>query len=65
MFAAKLEAAKRDTARRNGFQKVDFEPIEDSPQEQAYHCKADIIGYGGAAGGGKSYLMLGKAFYAT
>ena len=41
---------------------VDFQPIPNSPQEQAYHCKADVIGYGGAAGGGKSYLMLGKAF---
>jgi hypothetical protein len=27
----------------------------------AYHSEADIIGYGGAAGGGKSFLAIGKA----
>lgn len=31
------------------------------PQTQAYECDADIILYGGAAGGGKSDLALGKA----
>ena len=31
------------------------------PQFMAYHSKADIIGYGGAAGGGKSELACGKA----
>lgn len=41
---------------------VDFQPIPSSPQERAYHSTADIVGYGGAAGGGKSYLLLGKAF---
>ena len=39
-----------------------WSPFPDSPQERAYHCTADVIGYGGAAGGGKSYLLLGKAF---
>lgn len=31
------------------------------PQTAAYYSTADIIGYGGAAGGGKSYLAIGKA----
>lgn len=30
------------------------------PQTLAYNSKADIIGYGGAAGGGKTDLMCGK-----
>lgn len=31
------------------------------PQQIAYDCDADIVGYGGAAGGGKTDLGLGKA----
>lgn len=31
------------------------------PQTMAYNSKADIIGYGGAAGGGKTDLACGKA----
>ena len=31
------------------------------PQSMAYYSKADIIGYGGAAGGGKTDLMVGMA----
>ena len=31
------------------------------PQTLAYYCLADIIGYGGAAGGGKTDLACGKA----
>lgn len=31
------------------------------PQSTAYHSTADVLGYGGAAGGGKTDLMLGKA----
>jgi len=31
------------------------------PQTMAYESKADIIGYGGAAGGGKTDLAVGKA----
>ncbi|CAE6838575.1 terminase family protein [Paraburkholderia nemoris] len=31
------------------------------PQTQAYECRADVILYGGAAGGGKTDLALGKA----
>lgn len=39
-----------------------WQPFPGSPQERAYECIADVIGYGGAAGGGKSFLLLGKAF---
>lgn len=31
------------------------------PQQLAYACMADILGYGGAAGGGKTDLGIGKA----
>ena len=31
------------------------------PQSLAYDCQADVIGYGGAAGGGKSALIAGWA----
>lgn len=35
-----------------------WRPIE-GPQLRAFHCEADIIGYGGAAGGGKTDLICG------
>jgi hypothetical protein len=31
------------------------------PQSEAYYSRADIVGYGGAAGGGKTDLACGKA----
>lgn len=31
------------------------------PQVRAYNCEADVIGYGGQAGGGKTDYLLGKA----
>lgn len=34
------------------------------PQFEAYHCDADILGYGGAAGGGKSDLLAGMVLTA-
>lgn len=34
------------------------------PQSEAYHSKADIVGYGGAAGGGKTDLACGLALTA-
>lgn len=37
-----------------------WRPLE-GPQSQAYFSDADIIGYGGAAGGGKTDLACGKA----
>ncbi len=44
------------------FDSVEWQPFPHSPQQTAYECTADVIGYGGAAGGGKSDLLLGKAF---
>lgn len=38
-----------------------WQPFPDSPQEQAYYCEADELFYGGAAGGGKTDLILGLA----
>ena len=38
----------------------DWKPLP-GPQTDAYYSKADILGYGGAAGGGKSDLILGLA----
>lgn len=37
-------------------------PFPNSPQARAYESKADIVGYGGAAGGGKTDLALGSSF---
>lgn len=31
------------------------------PQQMAFDCKADVIGFGGSAGGGKTDLSVGKA----
>jgi hypothetical protein len=36
-------------------------PDRPHPQRQAYGCKADILGYGSEAGGGKTDLLLGLA----
>ena len=38
-----------------------WEPFPNSPQERAYISEADELFYGGAAGGGKSWLGLGLA----
>jgi len=35
-----------------------------SPQERAFHCEADELFFGGQAGGGKSWLLLGLALTA-
>ena len=39
-----------------------WSPFPNSPQSRAYACNADVIGFGGQAGGGKTDLGLGKAF---
>lgn len=36
-------------------------PLPNSPQQMAYDSIADVIGMGGAAGGGKTDLILGKS----
>jgi hypothetical protein len=46
---------ERELARLNPWQ-----PLP-GPQRQAYESEADIVGYGGAAGGGKTDLAIGKA----
>jgi hypothetical protein len=38
--------------------------IPDSPQERAFESQADELFFGGGAGGGKSYLLIGLAFTA-
>lgn len=43
-----------------GTQSAIWEPLP-GPQSDAYASEADIIGYGGAAGGGKTDLACGKA----
>lgn len=40
---------------------IDWQPIPGSPQEQAYYCEADELFFGGSAGGGKTWLLLGLA----
>jgi hypothetical protein len=42
------------------FDSVPWRPLA-GPQTLAYESRADIIGYGGAAGGGKTDLLCGKA----
>lgn len=37
-----------------------FVPLP-GPQTDAYYCEADVLLYGGQAGGGKSYLLMGLA----
>jgi len=39
-----------------------WQPLQGRPQEDAYHSEADVLGYGGSAGGGKTDLILGLAF---
>jgi hypothetical protein len=55
---AELELRRRERERPN------TSPIwspQPGPQTDAYNSEADIIGYGGAAGGGKSMLGIGFA----
>lgn len=40
---------------------LNWKPMEGTPQEQAFHSEADILGFGGAAGGGKTSLICGLA----
>lgn len=40
-----------------------FKP-DAGPQTEAWDCEADVMGYGGAGGGGKSFLICGLALVA-
>jgi hypothetical protein len=59
---AAREAIARQRTTATGAGNAVWAPFPNSPQQRAYHCTADVIGYGGAAGGGKTDLALGKAF---
>lgn len=39
-----------------------WQPIPGKPQERGYYSDADVLGFGGQAGGGKSEMLLGLAF---
>ncbi len=55
-------ASRRARAKAGGAASVAvWQPYPDSPQERACASEADEIGYGGAAGSGKSDLLLGIA----
>lgn len=41
-------------------ERLRFRPLK-GPQFEAYYCRADILLYGGQAGGGKSFLLMGVA----
>ena len=53
------ERRELDTLLAQDVQDVFWRPLP-GPQMAAFYSKADIIGYGGAAGAGKSDLILGK-----
>jgi hypothetical protein len=55
---AELELRKRGKTPGVSFRVAPWTP-QPGPQEAAYNSDADIIGYGGAAGGGKTDLLLG------
>lgn len=59
---ANLEKAQREKARRLNENYEPFWQPQPGPQSLAFESVADIIGYGGAAGGGKSDLLIGSAF---
>lgn len=55
-----MAGALKEARALAAMQRVVWTP-QAGPQAVAYASTADIIGYGGAAGGGKSDLLLGKA----
>lgn len=57
-----LEAARTRSKRAES--SVLWQPFEGKPQATAYHSPADVVGMGGAGGGGKSDLVLGLAMTA-
>ena len=57
----RLDALKAGQARPLWKPNPDHPDGRPNPQRLAYESEADILGYGGAAGGGKSALLLGLA----
>ncbi|WP_406698576.1 terminase family protein [Singulisphaera sp. Ch08] len=55
-----LEIAEQEAAQRAATEAEAWTP-DPGPQTAAYNSLADVIGYGGAAGGGKSDLIIGLA----
>lgn len=68
MYSASYEHTERERARAHRARQQDraaappaWKPYPGGPQERAYFSPADVLGYGGEAGGGKSDLALGLA----
>ena len=59
-FMTEAERAEVDALIAQDLQEVIWRPLP-GPQTLAYNSVADVIGYGGAAGGGKTDLAVGKA----
>lgn len=60
--AQRAIAKQRETTSENiNYRNLIWQPST-GPQTMAYESTADVIGYGGAAGGGKSDLLLGSMF---
>jgi hypothetical protein len=57
-IARRLEKAEVATTASD--ERIEWQPLP-GPQTLAYTSSADVIGYGGAAGGGKTDLAVGKA----
>ena len=60
--AAALELRRRQ--KHQDYSRLWSPKAQNKPQQQAYYSEADRIFYGGAAGGGKTDLLLGLAFTA-
>lgn len=56
--------AELELRRRRAAEPPIWSPYVGGPQERAYNSLADVIGYGGAAGGGKTDLACGLALTA-
>lgn len=60
-LVAWMTPQERELLRRIGDDGKPWHPLPGKPQEEAYRSPADIVGYGGAAGGGKTALACGLA----
>jgi hypothetical protein len=59
-YLTPAEKAELDSLLAEDFKERPWVPL-DGPQRLAYESLADVIGFGGAAGGGKTDLGIGKA----